>query len=452
MTRPLIISPDVIAEKMAGPGIRCWEMARALAQHFEVTLAIPNRSPLSSPGVHLVTYDRERPSALKRLTADAEVVIFSGYLIRRFPFLADLSQPVVVDLYDPFIVENLETHAHLPLADRATAHRVDLAVLNQLLTVGDFFICASDQQRDFWLGALMANGRLNPFTYQSDKTFRRLVDVVPFGIPVHPPVHEKQVLKGVRRGIGPDDRVILWGGGIWEWLDPFTLLRAMAEIVAIRPHTRLFFLGVRHPNVDDVPETGVVERAQSLARDLGLLDTHVFFNDDWVPYADRQNYLLEADVGVSLHVEHAETHLSFRTRLLDYIWAGLPIVTTGGDVIAGLVEREKLGEVVASEDVRQVREALLTLLNASPAQLEAYRQAAGRVAATLAWDRVVAPLVAFCQSPTLAADKRERVAAPARKPWTYLLGAAWQSLRRGGPSALYQAVKEYWRWTRVQSE
>jgi hypothetical protein len=34
---------------------------------------------------------------------------------------------------------------------------------------------------------------------------------------------------------------------------------------------------------------------------------------------------------VSTHYEHVETTFAFRTRILDYLWAGLPVVATGGD-------------------------------------------------------------------------------------------------------------------------
>ncbi len=37
--------------------------------------------------------------------------------------------------------------------------------------------------------------------------------------------------------------------------------------------------------------------ARRLADELGLTDKHVFFNEEWVAYDDRQNYLLDADVG-----------------------------------------------------------------------------------------------------------------------------------------------------------
>ena len=42
-------------------------------------------------------------------------------------------------------------------------------VLNEQLARGDFFLCASDKQRDFWLGQLAAVGRINPVTYDDGR-------------------------------------------------------------------------------------------------------------------------------------------------------------------------------------------------------------------------------------------------------------------------------------------
>ena len=51
----------------------------------------------------------------------------------------------------------------------------------------------------------------------------------------------------------------------------------------------------------------------------------------------------EADLGVSAHRDHLEARYAHRTRLLDYLWAGLPVVATRGDALAELVDRERLG-------------------------------------------------------------------------------------------------------------
>jgi hypothetical protein len=75
--------------------------------------------------------------------------------------------------------------------------------------------------------------------------------------------------------------------------------------------------------------------SRRLADKLGLTDKFIFFNEAWVDYEDRANYLLDADVGVSTHFLHVETTFSFRTRTLDYLWAGLPIVATERTPSAG---------------------------------------------------------------------------------------------------------------------
>ena len=64
----------------------------------------------------------------------------------------------------------------------------------------------------------------------------------------------------------------------------------------------------------------------------------VLFVDGWIPYDDRAGYLLDADVGVSLHRNHLEAVYAFRTRMLDYLWAGLPVVCTREHSFAELVE------------------------------------------------------------------------------------------------------------------
>src|SRR5204863_1726396 len=112
---------------------------------------------------------------------------------------------------------------------------------NEQVRRADWFLCASERQRDFWLGALAALGRVNPATYGVDPTLRSLIDVVPFGIADEPPVRSGPGCRGVVPGIGPDDRLVLWGGGIWNWFDPLTLLHAVAGLRGDVPNVRLVF-------------------------------------------------------------------------------------------------------------------------------------------------------------------------------------------------------------------
>jgi hypothetical protein len=289
-----------------------------------------------------------------------------------------------------------------------------VAEANQLCLRGDFLVCASEKQRDFWLGHLAALGRLNTRTYDDDSTLRSLIDVAPFGIPAEPPRRTRPVLKGVVDGIGPDDQVVLWGGGIYNWFDPLTLLRAVDLLRTRRPGVRLFFLGMQHPH-PDVPEMRMSLAARTLAAELGLTGTHVFFNEDWVRYDERADYLLEADVGVSTHLDHVETAFSFRTRMLDYLWAGLPMVCTRGDVFAALVDEHGLGLTVAPGDVEGLADALDRLLG-DAAFAAACRSRVAELAPSFSWAQVLTPLVAFCAAPRRAPDLADDDARPAPRP------------------------------------
>lgn len=450
--RFLIISPEVIGANMAGPGMRYWELARALARHVDVTLAAPDQAHGVQPeGFQLAVYQFDAPDSLRALASSSDAVLIATYLLYRFPFLGELECPLAVDIYIPSILENLEIHSAREMPERLGIHTADLNILNQLIGVGDFFLCASEKQRDFWLGVLAANNRINPLTYQADPTLRRLVDVVPIGLPDMPPVHTRQALKGIHPGIGADDTVILWGGGIWEWFDPLTLIRALARLADEAPQLKLFFMGVRHPN-PLVPEMRMVAQARDLARELGLLDRRVFFND-WVAYHERQNYLLEADIGVSLHLDHIETRLSFRTRLLDYIWAGLPMIVTGGDALSELIAQEGLGIVVPPGDVDAVAQGL-RLLVSQPDARAAYRARFQAVAPRLTWQVAARPLCAFACAPWYAADRTLRFpGAPAVTPppptplWALPLKAVRMLITRG-PRALAAEMRAYLKWKR----
>lgn len=397
MTEILIISHDVVDERMAGPGIRYWEIARVLAKEFQVVLAAPDRTSLAPSDLQVMTYPMDHPEVLAGMARQAGIVLAYGYAVGQMPFLTEIPTPWIADVYVPEPTEALGFQPNASLGQREEHYGRVTDALDALARRADFFICANERQRDFWLGVLAAYGRLGPRAYATDPTLRSLVDVVPFGLPSIPPLHRRPLIKGVWPGIQAGDRVILWGGGLWDWLDPLTLLRALAQVIQVQPTTRLVFPGTRHPNVKQVPDMAMRQRVEALIRELGL-EAHVF-SEDWLPYSERENYLLEADVGVSLHTDTIETRFAFRTRILDYIWAGLPMIVTSGDSLSEWVSRYGLGEVVPPNDEGIVAGALLRLLEVQDLR-GAYQERFDRVRRQFTWERVCEPLVRFCREPS----------------------------------------------------
>src|SRR5256714_15032012 len=108
------------------------------------------------------------------LVSDHEIVVAFGYLLRQPLVIARQARFLVMDLYAPFLLENLTMHDDLPIAGRMRVHEHDLGVVRDQLRQADYFICASERQRDYWLGALSMVNRVNPQTYAQDATLRRL--------------------------------------------------------------------------------------------------------------------------------------------------------------------------------------------------------------------------------------------------------------------------------------
>jgi GT2 family glycosyltransferase len=396
----LIITADRLGPKMAGPAIRCWEMAKLLSREHEVVLGTTTPSELDHPDFQVTQVNSSR---IDDLLPTTDVVIFQGFIMFFYPQIAASNVPVLVDIYDPFHLEGLELRKEDAPVERFATARSDTKILNEQLERGDFFVCASEKQRDFWLGQMTAIGRVNPATYDQDASLRRLIEVAPFGLPSEPPQKTRPVIKGVVDGIGDEDFLLLWGGGIYNWFDPLTLIRAVGEVAADHPDTKLFFLGMAHPN-PDVPKMRMAAAAYRVADELDLLGRHVFFNDGWVDYEERADYLLEADVGVSTHFEHVETAFSYRTRILDYLWASLPIVATEGDSLSRLVFNHGLGLTVPSEDP----DALAGALRRMRTDRDFYAECRANVEALapqMTWERALAPIVDFCRLPRAAADR-----------------------------------------------
>jgi glycosyltransferase involved in cell wall biosynthesis len=382
---------------MAGPGIRYRQFALQLADRFEVTLVIPNEPEEELPGVRLLWAREYGYARFRQLARSHDVIVAQQLTVGTMEQLARGSTRTIYDLYDPLLFESLGFYSgqgtNAPFAGSLSR----AAALKQMLALqtGSAFICASDRQRDLWLGVLGALGRIDLERFESDPSLGQFIGVVPFGVEDAEPRARAPVLKGVFPGILEDDKVLLWGGGIWNWLDPLTPIRAVAELSRRRPDVKLFFLGVQHPD-PRVPAMEMASRAVELADSLGVRDTHVFFNFGWTPYAERAGFLLEADVGISAHFDSVETRFAFRTRLLDYFWARLPTVTTRGDVLGDLVEEEALGRAVPERDVEGWIDAIEGILD-DEASRQSARARLEAVRSRFAWSTVVEPLAALIE-------------------------------------------------------
>ena len=181
---------------------------------------------------------------------------------------------------------------------------------------GDRFSVCSDRQRYMLLGELGAAGRLNHHTARGN-----LVDVLLpfhlFGVKFH---HTRDVLRGIH--VRADDFVVLWSGGYNTWADVVTLYEGLE--LAMAQHGAIVFVstGGAIPGHDD----RTYERFFRMVEQSPRRNRYKLCG--WVPTEDVQNYYLESNIALNVDRWSIEGQVGYRTRLLDWILAGLPVVTT----------------------------------------------------------------------------------------------------------------------------
>jgi glycosyltransferase involved in cell wall biosynthesis len=431
----LLVTHETLGESLAGPGMRYWEFANTLGAEHRVTLLAPRAAGVRHPRAEGSDLNA---STFRRMARQADLVISQGFGGYGAPEIAFLDTPQVFDLYCPIPFESLEFYRSQPDHALGPSHLEHIrSRLSLLLRRGDFFLCASEEQRHFWLGALYAVGRISLVDYAANARLTNLIAVVPMGVPGELPRASGHQLRRAHPAITDEDFLLLSFGGLWDWLDPFTLIRAMARLAPTLPTVKLLFVTGSPPPPGASRKTLLADAIAESQR-LGVYDKQVFFHSLPVPYTERDRYLAEADVGVALYREGLETEFAFRTRLLDYFWTGLPILCTRGDSLSRLVERHAAGLAVTPQSVEQVESAVRQLA-VDASFRERCREGSRQIATELAWPNVVRPLDEFCRSPRRAPGIHS-LSAKTSALTRYLLANARTLLSHPTPSVIRQAA------------
>ena len=387
---------DLIEASLSDEGARAYELATALHEAgLDVTLATTGTMAVPPRGFAL------RPVApggqVSALVDWADVVVLHRDDLDAAPELRDPALPIAVDLKAP--------------------KPVPPPSLPPVLERGDLFVCATERQRDHWLGQLTGVMRLNPATFDADESGRALIDLVPHGMPDG--LSGKTVeraLRGVVDGIGDEHFVLGWSGRLTGDADVGAALGALAILVDEgMDDLRLWVRGGGGPS-----EPGVLAALTEEAARLGLADV-VVVDDRLAAYSGRQNGLRECDVGLYLLRPTVTTRLAVHGPVLDWAWSHRPVIATEGLVDdpalrPGLVEVGYGDAAALAEAIRRLRtdeEHRLALIEENVAAQH-----------TRKWSVAAAPLIEFCRHPHRAPDADER-------PFTYVGGRGLPGPRRG---------------------
>ncbi|HYM60134.1 MAG TPA: glycosyltransferase family 4 protein, partial [Thermoanaerobaculia bacterium] len=357
----VVVTPDIVGERMAGPGIRAYHFAAELAKRFPTTLVakVAEFRPAGEAFAVLAHNSAEGVRAMR----EADVLI--GQPARGFRRRRN-GQRIAFDLFDPVVLELRELYGNSPSIRQRIHLKAEWWRLRKALRTGDLLISATAAQQRFYRGVLACGV---PW-----------IDV-PFGV-------DLEASRESQRVEMPDPPQVIWGGGVWEWLDPDLAVEAIVQLNREGLPCRLLFLGRTRPNSD----VAMPQREERFDAMLRRGAPYVIANESWVPYRERLAWLRRGKVAIMLHLPAAEAEYSIRTRLFDAIAAGVPVVATEMGFAAELVEREGLGVVVKPSRVEEVAGAVRRLLTDDVFHTACVRNLE-RIRPRFAWEEVARPLV-----------------------------------------------------------
>jgi glycosyltransferase involved in cell wall biosynthesis len=262
-----------------------------------------------------------------------------------------------------------------------------------VLRRADKISAVSTPQRFALLGELATVGRLNRCNAQYD-----LVVTIPSSVDpatIGPPRDDGHVAHLVGGG---GAFVVLWSGGFNTWTDPVTLFEGLEWAMASDPAVHFVATGGTLPGHADAVFEAFRERvSQSAHRSRYHLT-------GWVPAEEFPSYLGGSHLAICVDFPCVETLMGTRTRLLEAMAAGLPVLMTRGTELSVELERAGVAWVVAPREPRVLGEKILEAARTRDRTAAIGKRACRFVAEEYSVARTLEPLVQWAQRPFFAPD------------------------------------------------
>ncbi len=258
-------------------------------------------------------------------------------------------KPIWMDLYGDKLAET-QIAEHVQNTDRGRGNM--LRYLHTILHVGDVYSTCSTPQKYALVGQLGMASRLNRQTVGYEFVHAILPGA---SNAAADKVHITEATR-LRSTLVPDDAfIVMWCGGYNVWTDVDPLFGALSEAMSRDPRVHFVSVGagVKLPNNDSYERFAAkIEPSPHKAR---------FHLLGWRPASEVPAFYRQADVGINLDLLHYETVLGTRTRMIEMMRHGLPVVTSLGCELSEIVRDQSLGLTFPIGDAPAFAQCLLTL-------------------------------------------------------------------------------------------
>lgn len=301
-------------------------------------------------------------------------------------------QPLWIDLYGDRVSEG-QVSSHVRKSSRGI--KILHEYLNIILHNADAYSTCSTPQKFALVGQLSMAGRLNRHSMGYD-----FVQAVLPGSPSK----RKQSTDTIKlRGntVPEDAFVVLWCGGYNVWTDVDTLFKALSHAME------------KDPCIHYVSAGAGVNMAEntSYERFLAMIEKSPhrerFHLLGWQPSSVIPGLYPQADVGVNLDAFHYETLLGTRTRLVEMMHNGLPVITTLGCELSHIVKEQGLGLTFEIGDAETFASQILAMASDKSLQQKYAQQAETYTNQELSFQKTTQPFLEWAKKPTFAPDRAE---------------------------------------------
>ena len=309
--------PNTPSAVIFGGGVRVWALAQGLIQHGITShIAVPRSVGATDDQIvhsygdfdELISLAATYDFVISNISTDESQELFS-----RLP-------RSVIRIADAFIP------VHLEISASTTGNSIEFEELKYKwgaetylanLASSDISIVASDTQRKYLVGLLSGSGILSPKTYGSIK-----IAIAPIGV---------DLSTSIAKPAG-EERVILWWGGFYPWYDFERLFEFASRLYENEPKTTFRIVGAINPFT-----SGKLFETVPLSALTKLTSLPNVESWDWLPYADRAKAFEGVTAVLILNGQNFENEFSWRTRFVDPVGFGVPIITNGGDPFGELL-------------------------------------------------------------------------------------------------------------------
>lgn len=362
-----------------GGGLRSWSMASGLSElGHKVVVAVPKAFDKTNDSrIQLLPYENSEALLSELGQFDAVVSSYSAGVTDVLFKSAPAGVLKIADAYVPIHVEVSARDFDDDLDEIRQFHSDHVAWIRNLRN-SDAILVAHEMQATYYTGLLFGLGKLDPTNYRNMPIIK-----VPFGANPKDAANHQGVLEKT------PGKTILWWGGFYPWFD-FEFLTELAPKLKERG-IKLRIAGAVNPFVR-VPKFA---SAANVA--IGKLQKHdnVEFID-WLPYKDRFKAFEGVAAVIALNKLGPETRLSWRTRYVDLLEQGMPLLTNGGDPFGDMIIEAGGGIQIDLDPnicAREIESAIQESVR------KKFVNAQDRILNILSWNNAVIDLSNFLNSP-----------------------------------------------------